>query len=136
MRGRSRRGERAQSLVEFALLAPVLIILMLGIIDYGRVYFAYISVTNGARTGADYAATGPTAASDLAGIKNAATAETSELLNTSPTNPNVSAAIGTDGQGRTYADVTVEYTFTTLFPWPGLPSSIDMERTVRASVAE
>ncbi|MCH7699183.1 MAG: pilus assembly protein, partial [Chloroflexi bacterium] len=56
VRNRTRgRGDRAQSLVEFALVAPFLIILMLGVIDYGRVYFAYVSVTNGARTGADFA---------------------------------------------------------------------------------
>ena len=129
-------GKRGQSLVEFALIAPVLIILMLGTIDYGRVYFAYVSVTNGARNGAQFASANASAAADVDGIRTAAIADTSELLNTSPTNPDVSVATGTDTQGRLYADVTMQYTFTTIFPWPGLPQSMNVVRTVRARVAE
>lgn len=136
-RNRTRgRGDRAQSMVEFALVAPFLIILMLGVIDYGRVYFAYVSVTNGARTGADFASGSLTNAADITGIQNAALAETLELVNTSPTNPQVSVQTSTDSQGRLYADVTMQYTFTTIFPWPGLPSSMDVVRTVRSRVAE
>ena len=121
--------------MELALIAPILIILMLGVIDYGRVYFAYISVTNGARIGADYAATGPTQAADTAAIKAAALADTTNLLNQSPTNPDVTVTTANDSQGSLYADVTMTYTFSTLFPWPGLPTSIDIERTVRSRVA-
>ena len=129
------RSDRGQALVELAMIAPVLIILMLGVIDYGRVYFAYISVTNGARIGADYAAIGPTQAADTAAIKAAALGDTTDLLNLSPTNPEVTVVTASDSQGSLYADVTMTYTFTTLFPWPGLPTSIDIERTVRSRVA-
>jgi Flp pilus assembly protein TadG len=131
-----RKGSRGQALVEFALIAPVLIILMLGAIDFGRVYFAHVSVTNAARNGADYAATGPAAAVNTAGIRGAAVADTTNLLNSSPTNPLVSVATGTDSQGHLYADVTVRYTFTTIFPWPGLPNAFTVARTVRARVAQ
>lgn len=125
-----------QSAVEFALLAPVLLILMLGVIDFGRVYFAYVSVTNGARNGAHFASQSTGAAADIDGIRAAAVGDTSDLLNTSATNPDVSVATGTDSQGRLYADVTMIYTFSSIFPWPGLPSSIDVDRTVRARVFE
>ena len=125
-----------QSAMEFALLAPILLILMLGVVDFGRVYFAYISVTNGARNGAHFASQGTGAAADIDGIRAAAIVETSDLLNTSETNPDVSVATGTDSQGRLYADVTMTYTFSSIFPWPGLPSSIDVDRTVRARVLE
>ena len=131
-----RRRERGQGLVELALITPVFLILALGIFDYGRVYFAYVSVTNGARTGADYAAANPTQAADLAGIKAAALTETNELLDTSETNPSVAVTTGTDTNGSPYADVTMTYTFTTLFGWPGLPDSFDVQRTVRASIGE
>ena len=127
---------RGQSLVELALLLPVLLILVLGTIDFGRVFFAYISVTNAARNGADYAAEGQAATADLDGIRTTALADTGDLPNTSPTNPGVAVATGTDSQGRLYADVTVSYAFTTLFPWPGIPDSLDVQRTVRARVAE
>ncbi len=134
-RTRNRR-DRGQALVELALIAPILIILMLGVIDYGRVYFAYVSVTNGARIGADYASGSATKAADTAGIKAAALGDTTDLLNQSDTNPNVSVTTANDSQGRLYADVTMTYTFSTLFPWPGLPSSINIERTVRSRVAQ
>ena len=43
---------RGQSLVEFALILPILLILMLGILDFGRAIAAFNSVSNGARSGA------------------------------------------------------------------------------------
>ena len=131
-----RLGERGQSLVELALITPLFLILALGVFDFGRVYFAYVSVTNGARTGADYASASPLQAADLDGITAAALTETNELLNTSPVNPDVTVTFGTDGSGFAYADVTMTYTFDTLFSWPGLPDSIDVERTVRTSLTQ
>jgi Flp pilus assembly protein TadG len=57
-RGSDRRARcaRGQSLVEFALLLPVLVILMMLAVDVGRVYFATVSLHNIARIGANYAA--------------------------------------------------------------------------------
>ena len=52
------RTERGQSLVEFALVIPVLIILVFGIIDFGLALRAYISVTQATREGARFAAVG------------------------------------------------------------------------------
>ncbi|CAN5299545.1 hypothetical protein BH24CHL10_BH24CHL10_02060 [soil metagenome] len=43
---------RGQSLVEFALILPILLILLLGLLDFGRAVAAYNSVSNGARSGA------------------------------------------------------------------------------------
>ena len=127
---------RGQSLVELALTAPILIMLMLGAVDFGRVYFAQVSVTNAAQNGAAYASQSATNAANLPGIKTAATADTSDLLHTSATNPTVTVVTGNDSQGRPYADVKVHYTFTTIFPWPGLSSSFGVDRTVRARVAQ
>jgi len=107
---------------------------MLGVIDFGRVYFAHIAVTNDARNGAAYAAENAANAADAVAIKAAATADTGQLLNTSASNPAVTVTTGNDLQGRLYADVKVHYTFTTIFPWPGLPSSFSVDRTVRARV--
>ena len=45
----SGRANRAQSLVEFALVLPLFLLLMLGLIDFGRLLFSYISLANGAR---------------------------------------------------------------------------------------
>jgi Flp pilus assembly protein TadG len=133
---------KGQSLAEFAILLPILLILALGAVDYGRVYFAYISVTNAARNGAQYGSTGLDAAADVDGIRDAALEETTELLNASPTNPTVSvqgpfpaSPSCQDGDANPCVKVTVQYTFDTLFDWPGLPTAVTMERSVQMRVA-
>lgn len=49
-----RRGERGQDLIEFALLLPLLLFLVLGIIDFSLVFFSYNTISNAAREGARY----------------------------------------------------------------------------------
>jgi Flp pilus assembly protein TadG len=46
-----RRRFRGQALVEFALILPVLLVILLGTFDAGRLIFAYNSVSNAAREG-------------------------------------------------------------------------------------
>jgi TadE-like protein len=46
---RKRRAYRGQSLVEFALLLPLLLIILFGVVDFGRAVFAYSTVAEGAR---------------------------------------------------------------------------------------
>ena len=48
--------QRAQIVVEFAFLVPVFVIIVLGVIGFGRVFYAYIDVANQARAGARIAA--------------------------------------------------------------------------------
>lgn len=43
-------------MVEFVLVLPVLLILLAGLLDLGRLYFAYVAVTDAAAEGATYAA--------------------------------------------------------------------------------
>ncbi len=47
-----RRRTRGQALVEFALVIPVFLLLLMAVFDLGRAVFAYNSVTNAAREGA------------------------------------------------------------------------------------
>jgi Flp pilus assembly protein TadG len=51
----ARRVSRGQALVEFALVLPVLALLLVVAIDFGRVFFGWVSLTNAARIGANYA---------------------------------------------------------------------------------
>jgi hypothetical protein len=55
-------SEDGASLVEFALVAPVLLLLLVGILDLGRAVNAYVTVSNAAREGTHYAILHPTAA--------------------------------------------------------------------------
>lgn len=52
---------RGQSLVEFALVLPIIMMLTLTALDFGRVYLGYINLQNMARIAANYAANNPTA---------------------------------------------------------------------------
>jgi Flp pilus assembly protein TadG len=49
---RGRRSRRGQSLVEFALILPVFILVLLGIFDLGRAVYAYNTINNAAREAA------------------------------------------------------------------------------------
>jgi Flp pilus assembly protein TadG len=40
-----------QSMVEFALLLPLIVLLLVGVFDLGRAFFSYIAITNAAREG-------------------------------------------------------------------------------------
>jgi Flp pilus assembly protein TadG len=47
-----RTGQRSQALIEFALVSPVLLLLMFGVIDVGRAIFYYDTINHAAREGA------------------------------------------------------------------------------------
>ncbi len=47
-----RKGEKGQSLVEFALVAPIFFLMLFAIVDFGMAFHAWITVTNSAREGA------------------------------------------------------------------------------------
>jgi Flp pilus assembly protein TadG len=51
-----RRRERGQSLVEFALVFPIIVLFIAGFIEIGRAVFAYNAIANAARQGARVAA--------------------------------------------------------------------------------
>ncbi len=61
-----RRAGRGQSLVEMAIMAPILIIVLAAIVDMGRAIDVFISITNAAREGARYGSLHPTDPSTIA----------------------------------------------------------------------
>jgi Flp pilus assembly protein TadG len=79
-----RRGQSSQALIEFALISPVLLILLFGIIDIGRAVFYYDTLNHAAREGARAAVQAqtplPTNASVLAAV-------TRQLIGASATEP-------------------------------------------------
>ncbi len=64
-RRRKCNGSRGQELVEFAIVLPLLLLVVFGLLDLGRLFHALITVTNAAREGARYGVIFP---DDLIGI--------------------------------------------------------------------
>ena len=50
------RRSRGQAITEFVLILPVMLLILLVAIDFGRLFFTYVSVNNAAREAAAYAA--------------------------------------------------------------------------------
>jgi Flp pilus assembly protein TadG len=69
---RSPKPERGQSLVEVALLTPLLLALSIGLIELGRYAYISILVGNAARAGAAYASQSLPQSVDTGGIQTAA----------------------------------------------------------------
>ncbi len=57
---RHSRHSPGQALVEFALIAPIFVLVLLTVLDLGRLYYARIAVSNAAREGAMQASKTPT----------------------------------------------------------------------------
>ena len=150
LRPGQRRRPRGQALVEFAMILPIFITLAAGSIDFGVALFNRMTVINGAREGARFAATvAPETRLDpgytgsvqavvdqavhkgAAGGLNVSTAiQCVSGTNGSAPNPCDFIAV-VDSKKGDYVRVTVDYTYTTTFPlFFGatfhLPASVDM----------
>jgi Flp pilus assembly protein TadG len=53
---RFRRDDRGAAAVEFALVLPILVVLVFGVVDFGRALFAYNYLTSAVREGGRFAA--------------------------------------------------------------------------------
>jgi len=70
-----RTNEAGQSLVEVAISLPLLLLLLLGAMEFGQLYYVAIEVTNAAHAGAQYGAQNKITASDNAGMQSLALAD-------------------------------------------------------------
>lgn len=154
------RSQSGQAMLELAIVTPLLLLLSIGVIELGRYAYIGILVGNAARAGADYGAQSLAQSVDTVGIQTAADNDfqsngqpVSNLTVTSST------ACGCDNGGTTTAQtctvanansctavskqvwvvtvtVTASGTFSPMFRYPGLPSSINMSSTSTMRVAQ
>ena len=137
-----------QSLVELALVLPVLLLLLVGIIEIGRFSYYSILVANAARAGAQYGAQNLATAADAGAIRAAARNDGLPSLTVTP-----SQSCGCNGAALNacstivptcalpehplvYVQVTATGTFTSLFSYPGLPGSVTLTSTEKMRVAQ
>ena len=99
------KNQSGQALVEMAIILPILLILIFGIIEYGRGFAAYLAVTTAAREGARIATVG---GSDN-DISAAVTLRTSAmLLDSTKLTISISPTAGSRIRGSA---VTIEVTY-------------------------
>jgi len=130
--GTARCRRSATAVVELAVLLPLLILLFLVAVDFGRVFYFSLTLTNCARAGALYAMD-PVAAveSPFPDVQSAALAD---CTNITP-QPTITSANGVDASGRAFVAVTANYSFNTVTKFPVIPSQVQLTRTVRMYVA-
>jgi Flp pilus assembly protein TadG len=117
-RDRERGRSRGQSLVEFSLVLVPLLLLILGVVQFGLIFNSYVTITNAAREGARsgtiyvYDRTLTKAQNDAA--RNAAIRASvlSSMNLLSKTAPNFSGGVTWTQSGTTYTngDLVVTYT--------------------------
>jgi Flp pilus assembly protein TadG len=151
-------GQSGQSLVELALITPILLLLVIGTVEMGRYATLSILVGNAARAGADFGAQNPTTAGDQTGISNAALADLKDI-SSFKTQPKINSEFicGCDNGGAiiptpetqnaclttcsvsshlvTSVQVTVIGTFSSMFSYPGIPSPLTITSTATERVA-
>lgn len=138
-----RRSEQGGAMVELAVVLPVLILIAIGVMDYGRVFFTSIAVSNAARAGAEWGARGEGVNSDkFTEMQNFAKLEGAQAGTITVTANRtcrcgltvVTCATAADcgggyGPAAEFIDVTASKTVTLLIKYPGLPASINISRT-------
>ena len=127
-------------MVEFAIVASVLLLLMSGAADFARVFFHAITVANASSTGAFWGTYNNVRAAQTDGQETAAedgahniggvTATSTmycECTNGNTTNC-LNPTCGANGPMRVYASTMVEQSFDTFLPWIGIPENIVVNR--------
>lgn len=120
--------------VEFALALPILMLLAVGSIDFGRIPHFHQVVANAARTGAETGATQQftsfTRASWEAGIEEAVEIEMQNIPNFDSSKMTFDLSTTTNSDGLARIVVEVSYPFETLINWPGMPSEVQLHKRV------
>lgn len=78
-RTRPWKNENAQALTELALTLPMLLVMLLGAVELGRVIFAAIEVSNAAKAAVQYGGQGPAYVGDFSGMLDEARKDANEL---------------------------------------------------------
>lgn len=130
------RCDAGQALVEAAVIAPVLLIILMGVIDFGRFAYDGIVLANAATAGVQYGAQNFVNASDILGMKNAANTDCQSLCGTGTSARFFTTAMpGSTTVRRSYVEVTTSATYAPIVAYPGIPASIPLQRTADRQVS-
>ncbi len=127
----------------------VLVLLLLVALDFARLYYMSMAVTDAARAGAQYGAQNRAAAANVLGMEQAACNSMQDLGCTPGTNATATSFCQCSGTTtvvsctsppdcasylQNFVKVTTSSTFHTVIPYPGIPSSVPYSATVTMQV--
>lgn len=134
---------RGAAIVEFAIVAPVLGLLTVGLAEFGLAYYAQSQTAVAAQTGLRYAYANGYSSTAIA---SAVTNSSSQLtINASPSpstfcgcvvsnavvSVTCSSTCSSGGSPRTYVSVSAQSTYTPPVSLPGLPASYTLSSTAQ-----
>ena len=139
--------EHGSSLIEMAIAAPLLLLLLLGVMDFGRAFYLMNEIAGAAEAGASFGSQDPKNTSGMQTVAKDNAPDVASATDISAFNAFASwgceCSDGTHvSSGCTstptscaynvvdYVTVTVSATYKCVFAWPGLPSSIPLSQTV------
>ena len=137
-------SRRANAAIEMALLAPILVLMLVGSADYGTAIYRRMQVQHAAQAGADFAmrngfnavaitaaVTGATSFAGLTAVP--APTETCGCATAVGVTPALCGATCAGGAtAGTYVAVSAQGTYATILPYPGMPESFTFSATSMA----
>jgi Flp pilus assembly protein TadG len=128
---------QGQSTLELALLLPTLIVMLIGIAEYGRFAYAAIEVSNAAHAGVQYGAQSHITAADNSGMQAAAIADAPDITVMTATashfcicsNGSASTCLNTDCSGNRileYVQVNTTATVPPIFQYPIISKTLTL----------
>ena len=143
------RAERGAALVELAVVIPLLVLILVGTVDFARVFYTTMELTNAARAGAQYGGTKLSNSANSAAIQSYAISAAPDIAPVTASASSVcwcatdAGAFSGVGCGSScpsgqhlVVSVTVTATqqFNTVTLFPGIPHTLSLSRvaTMRA----
>ena len=144
MKATKRLNDNGSVAAEFALMAPIIVLIAAGIADFGMLATKSAGLAATARIGAEYARIYP---ADTGGIEHAMQSAMSfapaltfpagfprscECSDATPIACSQSCAtVGRPGPNRVFIRITANQPFAPLVPWPGIPTMLTGMMEVR-----
>jgi Flp pilus assembly protein TadG len=132
-----RKFHNGQSAVEFALMAPAIVLLLVVGADVARAFSTASVLTNAARAGAQYGGQNRSTAADVAGMKTAASNDANGLAGFTSSASNFclcngssvscATAAGCVSNLQLYVKVTTNASLSTLLPYPGITRTLQLQ---------
>ncbi len=125
------RREDGQSMVEFALILPIFLLILCGIIDFGWLFYNQLSLNNACREGARYAVVNTAEGANTQAIIEHIDNTTTTVFANDGVNINIEYSSPGD---PTLGDVTVSLEADITFFTPVLSTVLGKEKTITSTV--